>query len=35
MGDVHGSYKALKQVLEKCNFDYEKDTLISLRTQFL
>lgn len=28
--DIHGSYKALKQVLEKCNFDYEKDTLISL-----
>lgn len=30
IGDIHSSYKALKQVLERCNFDYENDTLISL-----
>lgn len=30
IGDIHGSYKALKQVLERSNFDYENDTLISL-----
>lgn len=29
-GDIHGNYKALKQVLEKSNFDYDNDTLISL-----
>lgn len=30
MGDIHGAYKALKQCLERSNFDYEKDTLIQL-----
>jgi len=30
LGDVHGRYHALKQVLEKSNFDYEKDKLIFL-----
>lgn len=30
IGDIHGAYKALKQVLEYSKFDYEKDTLISL-----
>jgi serine/threonine protein phosphatase 1 len=30
VGDIHGNYLALKQVLERCNFDNEKDTLISL-----
>ncbi len=30
LGDVHGGYKALLQVFERSNFDYEKDTLISL-----
>ena len=30
LGDVHGAYKALLQVLMKSNFDYENDTLISL-----
>lgn len=30
IGDIHGSYRALKQVLEKSNFEYENDTLISL-----
>ena len=29
-GDIHGAYKALIQVLERSNFDYENDTLISL-----
>lgn len=28
VGDIHGAYKALKQVLERSKFDYEKDTLI-------
>lgn len=28
LGDVHGNYKALKQVLEKSKFDYKKDKLI-------
>lgn len=28
LGDVHGNLKALKQVLEKSKFDYEKDFLI-------
>ena len=30
LGDCHGAYRALKQVLERASFDYEKDTLISL-----
>lgn len=30
IGDVHGQYKALKQVLKKSNFDYDNDTLICL-----
>lgn len=30
VGDIHGNYKALMQCLERCGFDYEKDTLISL-----
>lgn len=30
VGDIHGANKALIQVLEMCEFDYEKDTLISL-----
>lgn len=30
IGDLHGGYKALKQVLERSNFDYENDKLISL-----
>ena len=30
IGDIHGAYKALKQVLERSNFDYENDTLIQL-----
>lgn len=30
IGDIHGAYRALKQVLERASFDYEKDTLISL-----
>lgn len=30
IGDVHGAFKALVQVLERSNFDFEKDTLISL-----
>ena len=30
LGDVHGNYKALKQVFERCDFDPEKDLLISL-----
>ena len=30
LGDLHGGYKALKQVLERSNFDYENDRLISL-----
>ena len=30
VGDIHGANKALLQVLERCNFDYENDTLISL-----
>ena len=29
-GDIHGSYKALLQCLERSNFDYENDTLIQL-----
>lgn len=30
IGDIHGNYQALLQVLERCNFDNDKDTLISL-----
>jgi serine/threonine protein phosphatase 1 len=30
LGDVHGAHKALVQVLERSNFDYENDTLICL-----
>ena len=30
IGDIHGGYKALLQVLERSGFDYENDTLISL-----
>lgn len=30
IGDIHGCYKALKQVLERSKFDYENDKLICL-----
>ncbi len=30
MGDIHGAYKALKQCLERSNFDYKHDKLIQL-----
>ncbi|NHZ84897.1 MAG: serine/threonine protein phosphatase [Planctomycetia bacterium] len=30
IGDIHGGYKALKQCLERSNFDYYIDTLICL-----
>jgi len=30
MGDIHGTYKALKQCLQKSDFDYENDLLIQL-----
>lgn len=30
IGDLHGTYKALKQCLERSNFDYENDELITL-----
>jgi len=30
LGDVHGAFKALIQVLKQANFDYENDTLIAL-----
>lgn len=30
IGDIHGNYKGLMQALERSEFDYEKDTLISL-----
>lgn len=30
LGDLHGGYKALLQVLERSKFNYENDTLISL-----
>jgi serine/threonine protein phosphatase 1 len=30
IGDIHGAYKALKQVLELSNFDYDNDLLICL-----
>lgn len=28
MGDVHGAHRAMLQVLERANFDYDNDTLI-------
>jgi serine/threonine protein phosphatase 1 len=30
IGDIHGGYRALVQVLERSGFDYENDKLISL-----
>lgn len=30
IGDIHGNYRALKQVLERSEFDYEEDLLVSL-----
>lgn len=30
VGDLHGNFKGFKQALERCNFDYDNDTLISL-----
>lgn len=30
IGDIHGNFKGLKQCLERSNFDYQNDTLISL-----
>jgi serine/threonine protein phosphatase 1 len=30
VGDIHGAYKALMQCLQRSNFDYENDHLISL-----
>jgi serine/threonine protein phosphatase 1 len=30
LGDVHGAYRALRQVFERAKFDYEKDELIFL-----
>jgi len=30
VGDIHGSYKALKQCFERSNFDFENDKLICL-----
>lgn len=30
MGDIHGAYRALKQVLKRSNFDYDNDILIQL-----
>ena len=30
IGDIHGAYKALKQCLERCGFDYTQDRLIVL-----
>lgn len=30
IGDIHGAYKALEQCLERCGFDKQKDTLITL-----
>lgn len=30
IGDIHGTYKALKQCLERSGFDYKNDTLISM-----
>ena len=30
IGDIHGAHKALVQVLERCEFDYENDQLITI-----
>jgi len=30
IGDIHGSYRGLVQVLERCNFDKQDDTLICI-----
>lgn len=30
IGDIHGAYKALQQCLERSNFNYQEDRLISL-----
>ena len=30
VADIHGNFKGFKQALERCNFDYNNDTLISL-----
>ena len=30
IGDIHGAYLALKQVLDRSNFNYKEDTLIQL-----
>ena len=30
IGDIHGNYKGLMQCLQRSNFDYQNDTLISL-----
>jgi len=30
MGDIHGSFKALKQCLQRSKFNYQKDRLIVL-----
>ena len=30
IADIHGNNRALLQVLHRCNFDYENDTLICL-----
>tara|TARA_R110000796_G_scaffold162503_2_gene279289 strand:- start:5358 stop:6152 length:795 start_codon:yes stop_codon:yes gene_type:complete len=30
IGDIHGAYLALVQVLERCGFDYENDELITI-----
>lgn len=30
IGDIHGAYRALKQVIARSNFDYEQDKLIVL-----
>lgn len=30
VGDIHGRYEALKEILQKSSFDYDKDTLICL-----
>jgi serine/threonine protein phosphatase 1 len=30
IGDIHGAYLALKQVLERSDFDYENDLLITI-----
>ena len=30
IGDIHGGYRALKQVLDRVNFDYENKTTFRL-----